>query len=128
MENLTNQLLKDLFNYNISIEKGNISANIYDTETETCIEYPLLGIEKNEVSINLVEDILKITVKKDVEKENKKDYIKKSFEVFDNIEKEIKINRIDRYLIENITSELKNGILTINLPKKEKTKIDIKIN
>lgn len=125
----TTEFFKEFFDYEKSELSDLILPNIYDTEKETIIQYPLLGIDKKYVSIKLVDDILKIKVdKKNEEDETDKiEYIRKGFKLFNQLEKELKIKRVDKYEINSITSKMENGILTINLPKKDDYKVDIEI-
>lgn len=92
-------------------------TNVKNTETEKTIQILMPGIEKENVSITVEEKNLVVKLKNVV------------FEypfVNPNIKYEFPID--DNFDIQNTKSSLKNGILTIVMPKKEKQKITITID
>jgi len=91
--------------------------NVKDTETEKTIQILMPGIEKENILITVEEKNLVVKLKNVV------------FEypfVNPNIRYEFPID--DNFDIQNTKSSLKNGILTIAIPKKEKQKITINID
>lgn len=91
-------------------------TNVKDTETEKTIQILMPGIEKENVLITVEEKNLVVKLKNVV--------FEYSF-VNPNIKYEFPID--DNFDIQNTKSSLKNGILTIVIPKKEKQKITITI-
>lgn len=122
--------LFDIFGYEYEIGGNDYSSlikpNIYREDNNTIIEYPLIGIDKENVTINLDDDILKISVNK--EEKDEKEYIKKGFHIFNKLDKKLKIIKIERMEIENITSKMNNGILTITIPNKKEFSKSINID
>lgn len=103
-------------------EKTLMKTDIKEKKDSYVIDIDLPGFEKENISLSLDNGYLKISAKT-VEEENKEDeeekYVHKerfygecsrSFYVGDNIEEE------------DISAEFKNGILKIEIPKKDETK------
>lgn len=119
-----NNLLTDLFPQMPSLYKDDLRqatpVNIKETEKEYLLELVAPGLAKEDFKINLEKDILSISVEnkevtvneneKFVRREYKQSAFKRSFTLDE------KINA------ENISAQYVNGILTLNLPKKEEVK------
>lgn len=93
-------------------------TDIVSNDDEYIIEMEVAGFKKKDISINITDDIL--TVKGETERKERKRSFERSFTLDGSI-----LN------YDGIESTLKDGILTITLPKKEEQKpktIDISIS
>lgn len=106
-------------------------SNIYETEKEYVIEYTQSGIPQDKWDIEVKDDYILIKAENATEQEEKEDD-KKYYKYTSNyvkINNKFKIpNNAD---IQNITASYKDGIIKIQMPKKEinetpVTKIEIK--
>jgi HSP20 family protein len=109
----------DLFNVNFNSFKTDIS----ETGKEYIIEADLPGFTKDDIEVNYRHGDLTISAKRDeISEENNDNYLRKERRtghvmrtfVFDNIDPE------------NIKAEYKNGVLNVNLPKKEATPAEVR--
>lgn len=120
------KVIDELFDetYNITSRKCPVH-DVIENENEFLIELQLAGILKEDIHINVEENVLTIDAER--KKDEKRKYnrnesyfgkYKRSFILPDNVN------------IDNIDVTLENGILTINIPKKnneKKKKIQIEI-
>jgi len=136
--NANNVLVNELFNnffkndYHEDYVKNSGSkpaTNVFETENEFKIEVLLPGFAKEDVQLNVHNNLL--TIKVDNGKEEKSEeykYVHREFGTF-NFEKQYKLPKSAD--AEKIEAKFENGILHINLPKKEealpKAPVDIKI-
>jgi len=107
----------ELFNYNKP------SVNITESAKEFNIDVAIPGMNKKDFKINLEEDVLTISLEKEAKKEEKgKNYrrrefsygtFSRSFSLPENIE------------TEKINAKYEDGILKVNLPKKEESKMNV---
>lgn len=101
------------------------AANIQEFEDKFTIEVSSPGFSKEDFEINLEEQSLVISSKKEfINEENKGNYSRREFS-FKNFTR--KFNLPKNIDIESIEANYENGILTITLPKHEKAKIAKKI-
>ncbi|MBL4560795.1 MAG: hypothetical protein COC06_10310 [Bacteroidales bacterium] len=116
----TNQLMDQLFretkwNVQKTMQTGqaiNPSTNVLDEKESFVIEMAIPGFTKEEVVIKLADGLLKITGKKEGCATRK--YVRKEFAASD-LERSFKLSEgIDQ---ENISAEVRDGILFVNLPK-----------
>lgn len=115
----------------ISWPTGSVSwrpaINLVEDDTSIEVSIALSGIDMKDVDIEVDEGVLSISGKKEFVKEEKKRYhlIEHKYGEF---KRTISIpSNIDT---ENIKAALKDGLLTVTLPKKEETKkkkIEVKI-
>ncbi|MDD5457701.1 MAG: Hsp20/alpha crystallin family protein [Candidatus Margulisbacteria bacterium] len=105
------------------------SIDMWEDEDNIYVETDLPGMEKNDVKVSVEKGILKISAKKEGKKEEKKKgYIAReryqgSFYKEISLPSSVEENKIQ--------ANLKNGILSINLPKKEEAKgkeIEVKVD
>lgn len=106
--------------FNVPGAKHFVPVNIKENEQGYVLEVVAPGLEKEDFTINLEQNILTISAEKKAETENangkdiRKEYkyqsFKRSFTVDDNIN------------AESISAKYVNGVLTLNLPKKEEVK------
>ncbi|MCK3685133.1 Hsp20/alpha crystallin family protein [Maribellus sp. YY47] len=106
------------------------ATNVFETEKEFKIEIQLPGFSKEDLQLNYQNNLLSIKVEKD-EKETKEDYkyAHREFGVY-NFEKQYRVPKSVE--AEKIAARFENGILVIELPKREeaqpKAPIEIKIS
>lgn len=109
----------------IPFQKNNIGhANIKDQENEFIVELSVPGIKKEEVKINLDNDILTISFENVQEDEKKTDtYCRREF-YSESFERSFTIPKsINK---EEISAKMEDGILILTIPKlkKEEKKLD----
>ena len=138
--NVNKVLVDDLFNnffkndYHEDYVKScseKIATNVFETENEFKIELVLPGFKKEDVQINVQNNLLTIKVENEakVEKQDVYKYAHREFDTF-NFEKQYRIPKsVDG---EKISAKFENGILIVELPKKEEAKekdpVEIKIS
>lgn len=122
-----NSLVDDLFNewpvvYNNPVHswKSNVPVNIVETEKNYTVDLVAPGFEKTDFKINLEKDILTISVEKKTEvKEENTKVIRQEYQ-FRSFKRSFTIDdKVDASAIE---AQYVNGVLTLNLPKKETVK------
>jgi HSP20 family protein len=103
------------------------STNIMETNEDFKLQMAIPGVKKEDVKIDLEKNVLNITSEKTTEEttnENEK-YTRREF-VYGTFCRSFTLpETIDT---ENINAEVKDGILTVVLPKKEETRISKQIN
>ena len=106
-----------LFKNDIPQWKGYVPVNITETDKAYTLDVVAPGFEKSDFKVSLDQQILTISVEKkeEVKEENKKqlrrEYSYRSFKRSFTIDEKIDIHNIDAQYV--------NGVLTLNLPKKE---------
>lgn len=107
------------------------ATNVFETEKDFKIEILLPGFGKDEVKVNLKNNLLTIKVDKEKSEEKSADYkyAHREFGAF-NFEKQFSVPKTVNQ--EKISAAFENGVLNITLPKKEKAlekkPIEIKIS
>jgi len=107
-----------------------LATNVFETETEFKIELLLPGYKKEDVQLNYQNNLLTIKVENEVKEEKAEEY-KYAHREFGaaNFEKQYRIPKSVND--EKISAKFENGVLNIELPKKEealeKAPVDIKI-
>jgi HSP20 family protein len=100
--------------------KGLVPVNIKETEKNYSLEVVAPGFEKTDFKVNLDQNILTISAEKknetktENEKLVRKEYSYRSFKRSFTLDEQIDTN--------NIEANYVNGVLTLNLPKKETVK------
>jgi HSP20 family protein len=92
-------------------------VDIYETDNALAVIVDLPGVQNNDVDIRVDQDIL--TIKGKVHYEPPKDQILGEFNLLDFFRQFQLNDEVDQ---EKISAESKNGVLTITLPKAEKSK------
>ncbi len=106
------------------------AANISETDKEYKIELAVPGFKKEEVKINLENEVLSITAENKTEKEEKtKKYTRKEFS-YGSFNRSFQLPKVAN--AEKIHAKYEDGLLKLDIPKKEEaidrlTKKEIKI-
>jgi HSP20 family protein len=100
-------------------------VNVMDLEDKVLIEATVTGLSSDDINIELEDNVLRISANKKeelldectdwVKREIHNNSFYRSFYLNDNIDKE------------KISAEVKNGLLTLELPKKQKTQTKTKV-
>ncbi len=118
--NVFHEFEKDFFNTNSSRDLRSCKTDICDKGDKYVLEAELPGFEKDDINIDIKGDFLTLSASHKSEKEDKdKDgnYVCRE-RTFGSYQRRYDISNIDASAIE---AEYKNGILTLDLPKKAKT-------
>ncbi len=117
MEN-DNDYLKEMPN------EGTLAIDVFQTDKALIIQSPIAGVEKNDLDIYLEDDILIIRgerKREDIEEEIKdKDFFTQEC-YWGQFSRSLRLP-LDNLDTDNISASMKNGILTISIPKIEKVK------
>jgi len=106
--------------FNQSERKGFVPVNVKETEKSYQLEVVAPGFEKTDFKVNLDQNLLTISaekkneVKEENDKQIRREYSYHSFKRSFTIDEKIDATNIDASYI--------NGVLTLNLPKKETVK------
>ena len=127
--NPMNQLLNDFFNANVGTERLEKKAldtspltNVIEGNDKIVLELMVAGFEKDQINLSVENNILTVKselVDEDTSGEPDKSHVKYSSVEFQmkNFEKKFRLS--DKLNQEKIQAEFKNGILRIELAKKE---------
>ncbi|MBE5319395.1 Hsp20/alpha crystallin family protein [Pedobacter sp. MR2016-19] len=121
--NVFDSLFSDAVSKNKLVDKSP-NVNIHENETAYVIELAAPGLKKEDFQINLKKDTLSVwaEVKKD-ETQVSKDFTRKEFD-YSSFARSF--NLPDSADGDNITAEYKDGILSINISKKDDAKLQHK--
>ena len=104
--------------------QGFIPVNVKETKDAYQLDVVAPGFEKNDFTINLEKNILTVSAEKKSETENKdekqirKEYSYQSFKRSFTIDEKVDAEKIEAKYV--------NGVLTLNLPRKEEVKASAK--
>ncbi len=112
-----NDLLKDLFGGNNFSGSGvSPRTNILEMKDAFELEIALPGISRKDIQINVDKDFLSISSREDKDSPNTGNYHRREFNYL-NFCRSFHIP--DSVSKDKITAKMENGILKVNLPKKE---------
>jgi len=106
--------------FNNPERKGSVPVNVKETEKTYRLEVVAPGFEKTDFAVNLDQNLLTISAEKkeevnqDNEKQIRREYSFRSFKRSFTLDEKIDATNIEASYI--------NGVLTLNLPKKEEVK------
>lgn len=113
----------DFFNLPVSWgvpAAGSVAANISETPDAFVIEMNVAGRNKEDFRINIEKDLLTVSYeKKEEQKVEGVNSVRREF-VFNSFTRSFSID--DRINTDNVQAKYENGILRIELPKKEEVK------
>ena len=128
-EGTFNNLVDDLFTelpalfkteFNQTDHKGFVPVNVKETEKSYHLEVVAPGFEKTDFKINLDDNLLTVSaekkdeVKEETQKQIRREYSYHSFKRSFTLDEKVDATNIEAFYI--------NGVLTLNLPKKEVVK------
>ena len=119
-----NNLLSDVFPQMPSLYKEDLKnpmpVNIRETEKEYVLELLAPGFKKEDFAVNLHDNLLTISAEKKEEALNEGEkHIRKEFK-FQSFKRSFTLD--EKINADAISAEYVNGVLTLNLPKKEEVK------
>ena len=120
-------LLEDIFSTNESgTARKNLAAslpavNIVETEDQFAIEFAAPGLKKEDFKVNLDNNVLTVSSEKEDKEEDKnKNYTRREFN-YSSFQRSFTLP--DSANSEKISAEYKDGVLKIEIPKKEEAKV-----
>lgn len=123
-QNMLEDFFNDDFPFRRSLQYDTFKIDLQETEKEYVVEAEIPGVPKENIDLSFDEGKLKISVKKEENKEDRsKNYIHRERK-YSSMERTILLADIDE---QGVKAKLDNGILTINIPKKEKVEKALKI-
>ena len=109
-------LMNDFFGENAPRMYSSPRVNIAEGNDSFTIFMAVPGVEKSEISLNVEKDVMTISRKKEIEKEEKVNFTRREYS-FGSFERSFNLPEdID---VEKIGASMENGILKIVLPKKD---------
>ena len=123
-------LFRDLENElsnNEMISRGDVpSVNIQENDKEFMLEMAIPGVKKDDLKINLENQVLTISREVNQEKEELKDnYTRREF-VYNSFSRSFSLPK--SIVVDKIKADYKDGILKIALPKDEKARLTREIS
>ncbi len=117
-------LSKALADYTITMKKPLV--DVIENDDEIIVKTDLPGVKKEDIDVSLTEDSVEITAQFE-EEYNEEDinYIKRERN-FGKTKRFIKLP--DKVKVKDVTAKLEDSILTVTLPKLEKTKFKVDVN
>ncbi|NTS41062.1 Hsp20/alpha crystallin family protein [Flavisolibacter sp. BT320] len=118
-----NNLLSDLFLHTPSMyreQHRNVPVNIRETEKEYLLEVVAPGWNKEDFTISLENNLLTVALDKKEEAANENEkFIRREYK-FSSFKRSFTVD--DKINADAISAQYVNGVLTLNLPKKEEVK------
>jgi len=104
------------FNRGFSLNQDSPAANIMETEAAFQIEMALPGVDKKDIRVEHEKGILTVRIERSEDNKEVESYSRKEFD-FSGASRTFRTSeKIDT---ENISARYENGVLTLQLPKKE---------
>lgn len=116
-----NDMFNDFFNDNMLSSfnsSENFKTDIKETPEKYIVHAELPGINKKDINIDYSNNYLNISANRNYENEEKKDNYIRRERSYGSVSRGFYINNVNKNLIK---AKFDNGVLTIELPKKELT-------
>lgn len=97
-----------------------IKTDIKETKTGYLLEMELPGINKEDINVSIIDNILKVEVERSVEKSSEGEKLIQRERSYGKYSRSFRINNVD---LENIEANFKDGLLTLIV---NKSKEDLK--
>jgi Molecular chaperone (small heat shock protein) len=118
-ENFLDNFFNDDFLLPSSFNAGSFRVDLKEDENSYLLDADLPGMDKDNIDINLQNNYLTISAKReDQVEENKDNYVRRE-RCYGEFKRSFYFDNIDE---ENTKASFKDGILHLELPKKDKTK------
>jgi len=99
------------------LRKGDLSLDVAETDSEVIVTTEVPGVDAKDIEITLTGDVLTIRGEKKEEKEEKKKNYRRMERWYGSFGRSVTLpSSVDQ---SRIKAKVKNGVLTITLPKKE---------
>lgn len=119
-----NNLLSDVFPQMPSLYRDEFRqaapVNIKETEKEFIVELVVPGMNKEDFGINLEDNLLTVSAEKKEEPKNEAEKLIRNEYKFASFKRSFTLD--EKVDADAITAQYVNGVLTLNLPKKEEVK------
>ncbi len=93
------------------------AVDIRETDDALIVEAELPGIERKDVKVDIKDGVLTISGERKYEKETEEENIHRMERVYGRFSRSFSLpNNVD---VDKVEAKLKNGVLTVRLPKKE---------
>lgn len=116
-----NDMFNDFFNGDMLAEfnsGGNFKTDIKEAPKEYIIHAELPGVKKEDINIDYMNNYLSISANRNYENEEKKDNYIRRERSYGSVSRGFYISNVNK---DSIKAKFDNGVLTIELPKKELT-------
>lgn len=118
-ENFLDSFFNDDFFLPSAYNTGSFRVDLKEDENNYLLDADMPGMDKNNIDINLQNNYLTISAKReDQVEENKDNYVRRE-RTYGEFKRSFYFDNIDE---ENITASFKDGVLHLQLPKKDKAK------
>src|ERR1051326_6639155 len=119
-----NNLLSDLFPQNTSLFRDDFRqvapVNIKETEKDYVVEVVAPGLNKEDFTVSLDDNILTVSFEKKEEQKVENEKVIRNEYKYQSFKRSFTVDeKIDA---DNISAQYVNGVLTLNLPKREEVK------
>ncbi|MEM9919463.1 MAG: Hsp20/alpha crystallin family protein [Bacteroidota bacterium] len=115
-DNLLNEFFNDGIRTHASAINGNLPFNLFETANGFQLELAVPGLTKEDIDINVDKDLLKVSAKKEVQKLEGQKVLRRNFGGYQFAKSFHLPESVDT---DKITATFKDGVLTIELAKKE---------
>ncbi len=110
------RIMDEFLNDTMDMFRSSFKTDVIEKDDEFVIEAELPGMRRDDIEIELQDDVLIIRAEQEAEKEaEEEDYIRRERRT-GRFQRSFQIDNIEE---EEITAEFENGVLTVCLPKKE---------
>ena len=106
----------------------NPAVEVAETENEILFTVDLPGLEQKDIEINIEDGILSFSGERSFESEESKEYVRRE-RFYGKFSRSFRLPKLAD--VEKISANLKNGVLTVTVPKKEEARprqIEVKVN
>lgn len=103
----------------ISSVGASMRADIRETEKEYIIDAEIPGVRKEDIKLDLRDDVLTISVEQNEQINEERDNFIRKERRFGSVSRSFYVDNVKP---EGVAAKYENGILTINLPKNDETK------
>ncbi len=115
----TERVFDDFLTDTLDMFRSSFKTDVIERDDEYIIEAELPGMTRDDIQIELQDDLLTISAEHEIEdKEESDDYIRRERRT-GKFQRSFQIDNVDE---DEITAEFENGVLEVCLPKEEPTR------